>query len=580
MSSEAALQEALAHHQAGRLSQAERIYERILASEPRHADALHLLGVAAHQGGEHRRAISLICAAVEAVPGNALFLNNLGEAHRALGEWEQAAACYRRCLSMDAGNAAAHNNLGLVHAAENRGLAAETSFREALALTPDDHEVHANLGDVLARGGQLSDAIACYQRAAAIAPGFAPVHGRLARLLLDRHRPLEAGESFERALTLQPDDVDAHVGLARALLEQRRFQEAEAAARAALCIDPENDSAPLWLGYALFHQDRYGEASEAFLAPVRRLRALGSHANDSHPTFAEMSRSKLQQDTEQLQYLFERGRLPREHHHLLNAYEAFAERHAGNTDRTVMLPISPDDAIAPYFNRLVVDAPEPVIPGGALNPDLDAQAIEAAFHSGRPGFTQFDNLLNDTALAALRRYCLEPSIWFEMKFHSEVGSSLCNGFCCPLLLQIAGEIHATFPSVFGEHMFATCWTYKYFQDESDGHIHADNGAVSLNLWITPDESNLETDAGGLVLWNKAVPVEYFDATGEEMMRISHALVAEPDAKPGYVSYASNRAMMFRSNVLHKTHRLKFRDAYAYRRVSITFLYGKPGSSMT
>ncbi len=82
------------------------------------------------------------------------------------------------------------------------------------------------------------------------------------------------------------------------------------------------------------------------------------------------------------------------------------------------------------------------------------------------------------------------------------------------------------------------------QDESDGHIHADNGAASLNLWITPDESNLETDTGGLVLWNKAVPDEYFDAAGEEMM--------------------------------HKTHRLKFRDAHPHRRVSITFLYGKPG----
>jgi hypothetical protein len=254
-------------------------------------------------------------------------------------------------------------------------------------------------------------------------------------------------------------------------------------------------------------------------------------------------------------------------------------QHAGNTSRTVMLPILPDDAIAPYFNRLVVDAPEPVIPGGALNPDLDAQAIEAAFHSGSLGFTQFDNLLNGTALAALQRHCLEPSIWFEMKFHSEVGSSLCNGFCCPLLLQIAGEIRDTFPSVFGEHLFSTCWTYKYFQDESDGHIHADNGAASLNLWITPDESNLETDAGGLVLWNKAVPDEYFDATGEEMMHMSQALIAESDAKPGYVSYASNRAMMFRSNVLHKTHCLKFRDAYPHRRVSMTFLYGKPGKSM-
>ena len=104
----------------------------------------------------------------------------------------------------------------------------------------------------------------------------------------------------------------------------------------------------------------------------------------------------------------------------------------------------------------------------------------------------------------------------------------------------------------------------------------DNGAVSLNLWITPDGSNLETHAGGLVLWNKGVPDEHFDATGEEMMHMSQALVAEPDAEPGYVSYASNRAMTLRSNALHKTHRLQFRDAYPHRRGSIRLLYGKPG----
>jgi len=73
-----------------------------------------------------------------------------------------------------------------------------------------------------------------------------------------------------------------------------------------------------------------------------------------------------------------------------------------------------------------------------------------------------------------------------------------------------------------------------------------------------------------------VPDECFDATGEEMMHMSQALIAEPDAEPGYVSYASNRAMMFRSNVLHKTHHVKFRDAYPHRRVSITILYDKPG----
>ena len=42
---------AVQHHQAGRLAQAEQFYRAILANQPNHPDALHLLGVIANQGG-------------------------------------------------------------------------------------------------------------------------------------------------------------------------------------------------------------------------------------------------------------------------------------------------------------------------------------------------------------------------------------------------------------------------------------------------------------------------------------------------------------------------------------------------
>ena len=49
-----ALAIAVQHHQAGRLQAAEQIYRQILAVEPNHADAIHLLGVIAHQVGSTR----------------------------------------------------------------------------------------------------------------------------------------------------------------------------------------------------------------------------------------------------------------------------------------------------------------------------------------------------------------------------------------------------------------------------------------------------------------------------------------------------------------------------------------------
>ncbi len=76
----AALTAALAHQQAGRIAQAERIYAQILAARPNNADALHLLGVAAHQTGRHERAVELIEKAVLHASSNPHYLNNLGEA--------------------------------------------------------------------------------------------------------------------------------------------------------------------------------------------------------------------------------------------------------------------------------------------------------------------------------------------------------------------------------------------------------------------------------------------------------------------------------------------------------------------
>jgi hypothetical protein len=108
------------------------------------------------------------------------------------------------------------------------------------------------------------------------------------------------------------------------------------------------------------------------------------------------------------------------------------------------------------------------------------------------------------------------------------------------------------------------------------HQNGEHGRAVMFHIPSDDEANLEPDTGGLVLWNKAVPDGYFSTTAEEMVQMEKALVAEPDAEHGYVAYGCNRAMFFRSNVLHKTHRVNFKDAYPHRRVSITFLYGKPG----
>ena len=72
--------EALRHHQAGRLAEAEQLYRQALAADPRHPDSLHLLGVLAHQVGRSDVAVELIGQAIAARGDVAFFHNNLGNA--------------------------------------------------------------------------------------------------------------------------------------------------------------------------------------------------------------------------------------------------------------------------------------------------------------------------------------------------------------------------------------------------------------------------------------------------------------------------------------------------------------------
>src|SRR6516225_549329 len=68
----------LAHHQGGRLAQAETLYRETLALQPDHADALHLLGVIASQVGRHDVAVDLIGRAIALDRMSPLYHSNHG----------------------------------------------------------------------------------------------------------------------------------------------------------------------------------------------------------------------------------------------------------------------------------------------------------------------------------------------------------------------------------------------------------------------------------------------------------------------------------------------------------------------
>src|SRR5580692_8029528 len=111
---EAALQQAFAHHRAGRLSEAERLYRGILQTRPDHPGITNNLGLLLKDQGRLEEAAATFQRLLALKPDDALAHCNLGNVLRLQGRPDQAAACYRRAIALQPDMALAHKNLGTV----------------------------------------------------------------------------------------------------------------------------------------------------------------------------------------------------------------------------------------------------------------------------------------------------------------------------------------------------------------------------------------------------------------------------------------------------------------------------------
>ena len=195
------LADAIAHHEAGRLAQAEAVYRQLLESEPKHVDALHLLGVLALQRGELARAGELIGRSLEHFPGNAHARFNLARVRQSEGRLEDAMANYAQVLEIDAGHALACYNIGVLCRQLGRRAEALARFEQAVALDPELTGAHYGLGHLLREEDRLAEAAACFRRALELRPDHAEARWSLALCALPRvyslgEDPCAAREAF------------------------------------------------------------------------------------------------------------------------------------------------------------------------------------------------------------------------------------------------------------------------------------------------------------------------------------------------------------------------------------------------
>lgn len=263
-----ALRCGMEHHRAGRLAEAEQMYRQVLATHPRHAGAVHLLGLVAFQNGKHDAAVDYLKQAIEIDALQAPFSADLGEIYRTLGKIPEAIAAFREALRLDTELAEIQHNLGTLLQAQGSTAEATACFREAIRIAPQHVGARNNLGIALQMAGKLPEAAGQFIEAVRLQPDYHDAQYNLGNVLLALGKTAEAATCLDVVVRSRPDWAPGHCALAAVHQARGQIEASVQCYRRALELDPKNPEVWLKLGTALWQLKRNREALECYQSAI------------------------------------------------------------------------------------------------------------------------------------------------------------------------------------------------------------------------------------------------------------------------------------------------------------------------
>ena len=316
MTVDQAIKQAVEHHQAGQLQDAERMYRAIIQAQPQHPDANHNLGVLAVQVGKPEMGLPYFKAAMESNPAQDQYwisyvdalvkaghhssardilaqakrnglhrqlVANLAERLNISGQIEQyynsravhrnkprtlrtlklkQPATHKSARTYESNQLIGQPELDSILLMLNNGsyVEAELIVRKITERFPHDGIGWKILGTVYIQLNRFVDAHDSLTRASTLLLNDFELQNNLGHTLTKLGRLVEALAHFQRALDINPEFAEAHNNLATALQSLGRLKEAESSYRRSVKLKPELSEAHRNLGALL---QRIGKLEEA-----------------------------------------------------------------------------------------------------------------------------------------------------------------------------------------------------------------------------------------------------------------------------------------------------------------------------
>ena len=218
-------EKAQAAHRDGALAQAEKHYKAVLARDPQHVGALHLLGYLNYQSGRPAPALHYLAQALKQNGRSSELLSTYGLVLHTLGRLDEAL----------------------------------THYDAALALAPDDADLANRRGAACLRLGRADEALAAFDRVLAREPHHVDALGNRGNALVALNRPEEAIASYDAAMRAGGESAQLLTNRAHALRRLDRIDAAVADLERALARDADFAEATFELALVQLTRGDYAE---------------------------------------------------------------------------------------------------------------------------------------------------------------------------------------------------------------------------------------------------------------------------------------------------------------------------------
>ncbi len=167
-----------------------------------------------------------------------------------------------------------------------------------------------------------------------------------------------------------------------------------------------------------------------------------------------------------------------------------------------------------------------------------------------------DDFLMPDVATAIRQYLINHKGWSFMNAQGPERVLFVRNFALHLIQDIASELACRLPDLIQGLSLAE---YSAFMNrKNDGlSIHSDNGLLTLNLYLTPDECNLDPDCGGLVLYDVKRGSDQLLHEFNSQPWCTNYFEAHTKGGKAKIGYRFNRAVLFDATTLHSAERMRF-----------------------